>query len=416
MEVKQNTENTNTDEFLSAVQITSSGIKYFLMCVVFLVVALLLWGFLGRIPIKITGIGIISTGLSETTINAIHHGVVGDIYKKQGDTIHVGEKLMKISDIDLEQEIDEALLELQQKIAENSIQRYSLALEEHKQNDTYTLNKEKLNRQHENVKNKITFYQKVYEEKTALAKDEIINQAELKEAEFNVHEQQILLVDIERQITDIKGSKDVSINEIRLQRTQLEKVASMLQEKLSDLDSKNDKFSFVSSIYDAIILEVLVDKNQMVADGQRVYTVQIINTSSNDLYIDMFIPYSEKARATVGMKTIVAPANVDKNRYGQIIGEITEVGQFPATAEFLSRLLVDKSVVNLFGARGPEYHSRVRLAKDATTISGLKWTSHKGVPYKIATGMICSAEIYVDDVSPISLVIPWFKKELNDEQ
>lgn len=415
MEKKENAGKKDTEGVLSSVKITSSGIKYFVLCVIFLTVVVLLWGFLGRIPVKIYGIGTISTELSETTITSNYHGIVTSVYKQAGDTIRKGEKLVRMEEFDLAQAIDESRLNLKQSLKEDSVELLSLGNEKIQRLKTFDLDKQKLERLVESINKKIAFFEDLYDEKKLLLDNGIISNSEFKETEFSLREQKVLLIDTESKLSSLKLDEESYLNSVVIKRSQINDHIKMLTEKLNNLLAKDKQYSYITSIYDAVILEVLVDKNETIEENHKVFTIKLIDTDDNDLYVDMFIPFSEKARATDDMEVVVAPYNVDKNRYGQIVGDIIEMNDFPATEEFMSNLLIDEDVVSIFASKGPVYYARAKLVKDAKTVSGLKWTSRKGVPYKIKPGMICETEIYVDFVSPMSLVIPWFKKEMSDE-
>lgn len=416
MEKKENTGKKDTEGVLSSVKITSSGIKYFVLCVIFLTVVVLLWGFLGRIPVKIYGIGTISTELSETTINSNYHGIVTNIFKHAGDTIRKGEKLVRMQEFDLAQAIDDSRLNLNQSLKEDSMELFSLENEKLQRLKTFDLNKQKLERLVESINKKIAFYENLYDEKKLLLNSGIISHAEFENTEFSLRDQKVLLIDTESKLSSLKLDKESYMNNVVIKKSQISDHVKMLTEKLKNLLAKDNRYSYITSSYDAVIIEVLVDEDQTINENHKVFTIKLIDTDDNDLYVDMFIPFSEKARATDNMEVVVAPYNVDKNRYGQIVGEIQEINNFPATEEFMRKLLVDKDVVRIFASKGPVYYAKAKLIKDPKTVSGLKWTSRKGVPYKIKPGMICETEIYVDFVSPMSFVIPWFKKEMSNEQ
>jgi HlyD family secretion protein len=403
------------DDFFSSVQIVSSGIKYFLICIVFLTVVLLLWGFLGKIPVKINAVGIISSGFSETTIRSNYPGIVVDIYKNRGDTIHAGDKLIKMIEFDLVQEIDETKLKLSQQQEQISIQLLSLDDEKKQRLKVFNSDKQNLQRQIENIKSKVAFLQTVCEDKKTLLEKGIVTKTDYSESKFNLEAQQELLRDTENKQSMLKFDEESYLNNINIQEIQLKGQKDMLEEQFRNMLKKNEEYSYISSIYDAVIMEILVKNDQTVTNGAKVYTIKILDRDENDLFVDMFVPYNDNAKVFKNMEVVVAPLNVNKNRYGEIIGKVVEINEFPATREFMSNLLVDDDIVSIFEQHGPSYYCKVELEKDPQTSSGLKWTSRRGTPYKINTGMIGNAEIHVDYVSPLSLVIPWLKKEMNDE-
>lgn len=402
------------DNFLSSVQIVASGVNYFLVCIVFLSVVLLVWGIFGKIPVNVDGIGRISSMVNEMTIISNYPGIVAEIYKGKGDTIHVGDRLMGLSELDLLQAIDESQLELSQKIQEDSIKINSLLNEKRLQTQTFLLNKTSILHTIKHTREKITYYEKLWQDKKSLQQKGIITETELKETEFSLNELRTSLVEQESEWKNADYNEKTYLNSLRIQINELKSATSMLQKKLANLKVKHERYSYVTSIYEAVILEVLVNKNETIEGGRKVYTVKLLGSDS-DLYIDIFVPYDQKAKTDIGMDAVVDPFNVDKNRYGQIRSKVIEYNDFPSTDEFMLNLLVDQDVVKMFTSRGPVYYCKAVLEKDSATVSGLKWTSRKGTPFKIKPGMICHVEVHVNYVSPISLIIPWFRQKMQDE-
>lgn len=414
MDKRVNPKEGYDDKLLSSVRIVASGVNYFLICILFLSLVLLLWGIFGKIPINVNGVGRISSVVNEMTIISNYPGIVSEIYKGKGDTIHVGDRLMGLSELDLLQAIDESQLELNQKIREDSIKINSLLNEKRLQTQTFLLNKTSVLHTIKHTRDKIAYYEKLWQDKKSLQEKGILTETELKETEFSLNELRTSLVDQESEWKNVNYNEKTYLNNLRIQINQLKAATSMLQKKLTNLKVKHERYSYITSIYDAVIIEVLVNKNETIDGGRKVYTVKLLGNES-DLYIDMFIPYDQKAKTDKGMDAVVDPFNVDKNRYGQIKSKIVEYNDFPSTDEFMLNLLVDKDVVEMFTSRGPVYYCKALLEKDSATVSGLKWTSRKGVPFKIKPGMLCNVEVHVNYVSPISLIIPWFRQKMQDE-
>lgn len=405
---------TNDEDFLSPVKVVSSGIRYFLISILFLTLVVLLWGILGKVPVNVNGIGMIFSKSQEKTINTNYSGIVAEFYKLKGDTIHQGDRLLRLDEFDILQTIDETQLDLNQQYNNDSIRWISLLEEKRQKIQSMQQGKEKINKTIASTKDKITYYEKFYKEQRELLEKGIITEIELKNTEFNLQELKISLTEQNAGLNDLNYEEKLYNNNIEQQLNQLKSGIIVLQEKLKNLSNKNERYSYITSIYDAVIQEVLVNKNEVIGENRKIYTIKLLNDES-DVYVDVFIPYDETTKVDKRSDVVVAPFNVDKNRYGQIVGKIAEMNEFPATQEFMSNLLVNEDMVKLVSSQGPVYYCKVTLEKDAHTISGLKWTSRKGAPFKINSGMICDIEIRTDYVSPVSFVIPWIKKEMKYE-
>ncbi len=75
-------------------------------------------------------------------------------------------------------------------------------------------------------------------------------------------------------------------------------------------------------------------------------------------------------------------------------------------------LLHNKSLIDRFLKQGVVIAFRGTILKDSATYSGYKWSSKKGPNQKMSPGMVVSAEVIIEKQSPISLIIPAFKKFL----
>jgi hypothetical protein len=67
-------------------------------------------------------------------------------------------------------------------------------------------------------------------------------------------------------------------------------------------------------------------------------------------------------------------------------------------------------------SHGPVYYARAKLVNDSSTVSGLKWSSKDGPPFKIEAGVLCSSQIYTSFKPPLSFVVPWIKNKMDNNE
>jgi HlyD family secretion protein len=238
----------------------------------------------------------------------------------------------------------------------------------------------------------------------------------LKQARFNLENEKLGLIDAQSKLSSVIYEEDAYLKNFTMQLLEVsDRIADMTKQKQTML-LRNEKYSYIISPYDGIIQEVLARKDNPVEVGEKLFTINPLNVSTKELEISFFIPFNNQEQAAEGMDIVVAPFNVDKNRYGQIKGRLSQINSYPSTNEFIAKTTDNDDFVKMVTVKGPVYFAKGKLLTDSATISGLKWTSFKGTPYRINPGIICDVNIYVDYIRPISFVIPWIKKTLRDEK
>jgi len=413
MEEKDNTKLEPRD-FDTSVKIAKSGINFFIIGVIFLTTLVFLWGIFGMIPIKIKGKGIIVKQKYENIITSNYPGVVSDILVNVGDTIHVGKKLVKLEQFELSLKLTDKLFYIKKTISEDSIKISNLQGEYRERLQNFQNQKQQLQEVIQSLEEKVQYLKKLINDKKDLLAKGIISKNDYEQTKFKYEQTRDKLAEEQNKLESLKTKELVYTNNINLQIKELKSVISEMQVQKNDLLSKSQKYSYISSAFDGIVQEIMAKKGVLVSAGEKLFTISGLSNKTK-LEVDFFIAYNSLQQADVGMDAVVAPYNVDKNRFGQIKAKVTYVSNYPASNEFISKTINNNDFVNLVSMHGPVYFAKVVLNTDTTTVSGLKWTSFDGAPYKIKPGTICETQVYVDYVPPLSFVIPWFKKLMSDD-
>ena len=79
----------------------------------------------------------------------------------------------------------------------------------------------------------------------------------------------------------------------------------------------------------------------------------------------------------------------------------------------MENLLHDSQLTKSLVGDGSPLLVRIDLAPVKTNPSGFAWWSGTGPPYKITPGTVVTVDIIVEQVAPISLVIPALRKLLS---
>jgi HlyD family secretion protein len=405
-----------TNEFDTSFQLTSSGLKYFLWGISFLIIVLLAWGIFGEIPIKVRAFGIVTNVNQESIITSNYDGIVLSIYKKRGDTVHKGDRVIKLMQLDLTLTIDEKIFQLHTQTNDNLLQIEALNSEKKQKLISFENDGQALEKQISDAKMQIQYYEKLYDEKKFLMEKGIVSEVDLKQTEFNLSQQQLLLKNTSSQVTSLGYEKEAYINNVKIQIEQLRATIAGTREEIKNLDIRFEKSTYILATTKGIIRESLMRFGTSIAVGDMVFTIEDLTEGETHLYVDLFIPFTAKAKVAIGMKADIIPFDVNSGRYGQAISNVIETTNYPASSQFLEKILANSVLVESMLSHGPVYYARAKLVNDSSTVSGLKWSSKDGPPFKIEAGVLCSSQIYTSFKPPLSFVVPWIKNKMDNNE
>jgi hypothetical protein len=135
-------------------------------------------------------------------------------------------------------------------------------------------------------------------------------------------------------------------------------------------------------------------------------TIGVIETPCSELEALIFIPLFESKKIEPNMKVEISPSTINKENYGYLNGEVTEVGEYPLTRTSLMGYVRNTTLVDRFLDNSMPIKVNVKLLKNPDSPSGYMWSSGMGPKFKISKATLCSARIIVGEVKPISLFLP----------
>jgi HlyD family secretion protein len=127
-----------------------------------------------------------------------------------------------------------------------------------------------------------------------------------------------------------------------------------------------------------------------------------------------FFPIGSGLKVAPGMEIRVDPSNIERQRFGSILGEVTRVSPFPVTAEGVLNVVGSTDLAKTLVEAGGTILVEARLAKDPDAPSGYQWTS-KGPPIQFAAGTTTKCRVTTETRKPITFVIPLLRKWLLGE-
>ena len=165
----------------------------------------------------------------------------------------------------------------------------------------------------------------------------------------------------------------------------------------------------VTAPYAGVVVELKVVPGGTVAASTPVVSIQ---PDSDAIEVLAYVSAFQAKDVRAGMETRIFPSTVKREEYGFMRGRVAFVAEYPATAAAVMRNIQNEQLVQTLTGLGPITEVRIALERDATTVSGFRWSSPGGPPIRISEGTIAIAEIVTQTRAPITLVVPILRKTL----
>lgn len=365
----------------------------------------LVWGFLGEIPTNIRGEGVllVEDGAIYSAVAPEGSGRVVAVTVLPGDDVRKGDVIAELDPENLRQQIDSSLHQVEQlteslerlkRDADVEIARRADLFRE--QNDllqnVITVETANLKNLTELVNIKKSAWERGVETRESVVQatsEQLRSETEISRATDRAKQLEIEFAEYRE-----RWQERVREFELRLEEA---------KQRLAELESRLAHARFVSSPVDGVVTSVQTSVGHMARGGTAVATLASIGRGMDAL---VFMPPEDGKRVSPGMRALVVPSTIKPEEFGSIVGEVVTVSQFPVSREAMSAILQNPNLVEYFLKRGPPITVRIRLVEDASTFSGLAWTSSKGPNQSVSPGSIANAEITVRRQSPMSLLVP----------
>ena len=180
-----------------------------------------------------------------------------------------------------------------------------------------------------------------------------------------------------------------------------------------------DELLFYSSVVSPIngqVLEVKVNRGEIVEAGVSLLDLEQIGEQSKDLEVVLYIPVEEGKKILPGMEAQISPTVVRKEEFGYLVGKVVSVSDFPATFRGMMRTLGNEDLVRQLSGQGSPIEIHIDLIIDKNTPSGYHWSSPQGPPLLIDSGTVCTGSVTVQKQRPIELVFPIMVARLRNQQ
>lgn len=426
-----------------------------------LVTAGLTWSIVGRIPIVVTGQGVLIYPSKVVNVESRSSGQLLAINVHVGDFVRQGEVLATIDNAEIQKQLQQQRAKLAELQAQNQ-DANSL------QGQRSDLEQREIEQQRQNLQQRIQEAQALtpilrdkgigaiaheqqnlqqrLQESLALAptlKDRLQRRKSLQTvgaiSSDAVLEAEQTYLDSIKKIADLEDQlKELDVKQVEAEKSYRDNLSQIADFKaqLRELDTKGkslaeqnfasstsrqnqiqevqrtvgqlelqSKDSQIISKYSGRILEITATPGQVLSPGFRVGSIEA-QEPSGKLASVAFFPVGDGKKVQKGMKVQITPTTVKRERFGGIVGAVTSVSAFPVTKEGASSLVGNPELVQSLMSREPQLEVFAELQPDSSTFSGYLWSSSKGPRLQMTPGTTTSVRVTVEERAPISFVFP----------
>ena len=180
-----------------------------------------------------------------------------------------------------------------------------------------------------------------------------------------------------------------------------------VQQSIAQLEKQVEFNKQIKSPYSGCILELTANNSSVLNPGDLIGSIKIDDVSDSITSVAYF-PVGDGKKIQSGMKMYVTPDTVRRERFGGIVGTVTQVSPFPITKQGASNLVGNAEVVEeIVSQVGSVIAVQAKLELDPSTPSGYKWSSSTGPKnLEISSGTTTIARVTIEKQAPIALVLP----------
>lgn len=322
---------------------------------------ILLWSIFGRIPIRISGKGVLIKPNSLTVVQSETNGQIINLSAEVSDCLNKGDLMASIDPVSQDIEIKAAQLRLNQMIGQDSTQD-ALGDKQLKQLQSDIGRVKHLSKE------------------GALSTDEINRR--------------------NRELTKLQYEMEAA-------NSQREQNVKEQQNQILSRQEEIERTSLIRAPISGCVVDRGIHRGEVVQPGATLFTLQK-KGNSEDLESLAFFPAKDGKRLKVGQRLRVSPTTTKQQRHGGIEGSIAKISLLPIRDEAIVKRLGVRSLLDSVRSQQGAALIEVSttLERDAGTPSGYDWGGSIGPSMQLTAGTTTKVRVLVEERRPISYIIP----------
>ena len=382
--------------------------------IVALILGGLIWSAFFRVPVSVTGQGILLAPGGMIDIVADAAGQVRALDATPGTRVDVGTIVARIAQPDLDLKL--AIARAEQEDA----QRFRDELSRFQQSDGE-------NREILRAARQASLAQRVAaleERRKALLEQQanlrgLVKSGTVIRDRLMQVDQEVLVVN--SQIADARDEQVAMASEAALQRTEQEKARLEAERRVAEasrqvagLATQLERTSAVRSPFAGRVVEAKVNIGHMVQPGTALLTLERQGGGEGEgakgsalPYVTAYVTAADGKKIRTGMAVEISPTNTRREEHGFLRGHVLHVSEVPASSAGMMRTLQnDRLVQSFLESMGAPFEVTVALAADPDRPGQPLWSSRRGDAPRIDSGTLAEARFTVRSTPLLALAIP----------
>ena len=365
------------------------------------------WSILGTIATRVSGSGIlVAQGGAIFTPVANGDGLVVQMAAVVGQRVAAGDRLARIAQPDLEQQLASAAALLAEYEAQLGALRGQVGTFAAARQDTQSAQHRLLEQQRDDATAKASDLEQQLQAGEGLLARGIVTRAKVSELRQQVAGARQAVAEASSRLIQIQAdeisTRNVDARDVRASESKLAEARRRVRELAADLDRKQ----WVRSPAAGRVVEVKAPLGSRVTAGMPVFAVE---NGSAALQLILYVPPRDGKLVRPGMAINIAPSVARKEEVGTMTGRVVAVSDFPATVQAMQSTLQNDQLVKDFSAGGAPIVATVRLDRSPHTATGYAWAGGSGPEVPLTSGTIAEAEGTVRRQAPITFALPFLR-------
>ena len=409
---------SNPDEMDHALQVVRAKLWIPLFGIGIVVAVGLAWSFVGRMPVNVTGFGVLINPGNVKVVQSQAPGLVEKVSVKPGDQLQEGDIVAVLQQPALEQ-----LLQQAKENYDEINKTNSEALEANRNQFLAQLasierQKQLLTEGKELSGNVNQSLEKRNQALLELAKDNLVSSEMLLQSESSLVEIKTKMAGYDAQIQAL----DLSLEQAKQKNIQTEfTLKNQIDESrraVEKMELQLENNRHIRSKSGGKVMQLMVSAGTAVAFGTPVLSVAT-DESTQAMKNLCYFSVKDGKKIKPGMTIQVTPSTVKRERYGSIVGKVVSVSSFPVSREAAMNIVGSKELAFALTGQGAmiEVETELQGASSPDSESGYEWTS-RNPPVAVSQGTTTVNRVRVDDRAPITYVLPllrtWFQGQKDD--
>lgn len=372
------------------------------------IAALVAWGFLGRIPTRVAGEGILVGG-GGRIVDAVSAaaGRLSSVDVAVGDHVTRGQLVAHLSQAEIEERYGAAIAVLHEREREHAELVAEIDQELASKAASFEARKAGLEQAIATAEDRVATVSADIKTLEGMIKQGLTTQPDLEQMRVELYAARQRITDSKNEIMALEADKvdreaqrahDKLVSQFRVDDARRE------SEALADT---LDRETRVLSPSDGQVTEIKVSPGAVLAVGTPVAAIE---TAENALQVDLYLPADNGKTVKPGMGVRIEPSTVKREEFGALLGTVQSISEFPVTPEGMAAALHNADLIKHFAAMGVLYETVVRLEPDADSASGYRWSSGHGPPQRLTPGTLVKAEIITRERQPLDLILPLIRR------